>query len=128
MSHRKTDYLHRNRIIYRRQPITDQPSEQFEWGDFYERGTYECYELFRSKAKITTYRSLKWHLLVLWYLNEDMDKDIFKHLAKFICDKDNGFITFTIPLKLLYKIVSQVVTHDFDQPPKNKIRKVIQRK
>ena len=45
---------------------------------FYEDGTYECYELFRSKAKINTYKSLKWHLLVLWYLNPDLNRKNFK--------------------------------------------------
>jgi len=125
MSHRRLEYLHRNRIIYRRYPIYDKPNQVFTWGGFYEKGTYECYELFRSKAKITTYRSLKWHLLVLWYLNDDMERDILQRLAKFICDKDNGFITFTIPPGLLDKIVDQVVIQDFDKPPKNKIRKVI---
>ena len=125
MSHRRLEYLHRNRIIYRRHPIYDKPNQVFTWGDFYQDGTYECYELFRSKAKITTYRSLKWHLLVLWYLNNDMKRDILQRLAKFICDKDNGFITFTIPLKLLDKIVNEVVIQDFDKPPKNKVRKVI---
>ena len=125
MSHRKLEYLHRNRIIYRRYPIYDKPNQVFTWGEFYQDGTHECYELFRSKAKITTYRSLKWHLLVLWYLNEDMNESIFKSLAKFLCDKDNGFITFTIPLSLLYKIVNEVIILDFDKPPKNKVRKVI---
>ena len=56
MSHRRLEYLHRNRIIYRRYPINDKPNQVFTWGDFYKDGTYECYELFRSKAKITTYR------------------------------------------------------------------------
>ena len=125
MSHRRLEYLHRNRIIYRRYPINDKPNQVFTWGEFYQNGTHECYELFRSKAKITTYRSLKWHLLVLWYLNDDMERDILQRLAKFICDKDNGFTTFTIPPKLLDKIVDQVVIQDFDKPPKNKVRKVI---
>ena len=125
MSHRRLEYLHRNRIIYRRYPINDKPNQVFTWGEFYQNGTHECYELFRSKAKITTYRSLKWHLLVLWYLNDDMEDNTLKRLAKFICDKDNGFITFTIPPELLDKIVDQVVIQDFDKPPKNKIRKVI---
>ena len=125
MSHRRLEYLHRNRIIYRRYPIYDKPNQVFTWGEFYQDGTYECYELFRSKAKITTYGSLKWHLLVLWYLNDDMEENVLKHLAKFICDKDNGFITFTMPLNLLSKIVNEVVIQDFDKSPKNKIRKVI---
>ena len=71
---RNLDYLIKRRIIYRRSPITDKPTESFDWGDYYENGTYECYELFRSKAKITTYKSLKWHMLVLWYLNPQLDQ------------------------------------------------------
>ena len=43
-------YLNKNRIIYRRGPINDKPTETYEWGSFYEAGTHECYELFRSKA------------------------------------------------------------------------------
>ena len=125
MSHRKLEYLHRNRIIYRRYPIIDKPDQVFSWGGFYQNGTHECYELFRSKAKITTYRSLKCHLLVLWYLNDDMKRDTLQRLAKFICYKDNGFITFTIPPVLLDKIVNQVVIQDFDKPTKNNVRKVI---
>ena len=58
MSYRNLDYLNKRRIIYRRSPLKDQPTESFDWGDYYEDGTYECYELFRSKAKITTYKSL----------------------------------------------------------------------
>ena len=91
---RNMRYLHSNKIIYRRGPINDQPSETFEWGMFYESGTHECYELFRSKAKITSYKSLKWHLLVLWYLNPQLDQDKFEQLAYYIAEKDNGFITF----------------------------------
>ena len=60
MSHeRNLDYLVKRRIIYRRTPIDDQPTESFDWGDYYENGTYECYELFRSRAKITTYKVIK---------------------------------------------------------------------
>ena len=91
MSHRKLDYLNRRRIVYRRGPITDTPSETFSWGNFYENGTYECYELFRSKAKITSYKSFKWHLLVLWYLNTQLTYDEITELAKYIADKENGF-------------------------------------
>lgn len=125
MSHRKTDYLHRNRIIYRRQPITDRPSEVFTWGKFYKTGTYEYYDLFRSKAKITTYKSLKWHLLVLWYLNDQLEERNLEAVAKFICDKDNGFITFEIAPHILKNMLHDVFRNDFDKPPNNKIRKVI---
>ena len=40
MSHRKLEYLHRNRIIYRRYPIYDKPNQVFTWGEFYQNGTY----------------------------------------------------------------------------------------
>ena len=67
MSHiqydRKLEHLNKERIIYRQNPTTDKPTQRFDWGDYYEEGTRECYEPFRSKAKITTYKSLKWHLL-----------------------------------------------------------------
>ena len=34
MSHtRNLDYLNKRRIIYRRSPLNDQPSEVFDWGD-----------------------------------------------------------------------------------------------
>ena len=124
MSHRNLEYLHRNKIIYRRHPISDEPNQVFDWGEFYENGTYECYELFRSKAKITTYKSLKWHLLVLWYLN-DLSDEKFSELALFICDKDNGFITFNIPPDLLDRVINEVIQYDVNIAPRNKIRKVI---
>ena len=124
MSHRNLEYLHRNNIIYRRHPISDEPDEVFDWGEFYENGTYECYELFRSKAKITTYKSLKWHLLVLWYLN-DIDTEKFIELALFISDKHNNFITFNIPPDLLDKVINEVIQYDTTKAPKNRLRKVI---
>ena len=77
-------------------PVTDKPTQENECYMFYEDGTYECYELFRSKAKITTYKSLKWHLLVLWYLNPNLDQDKFMRLAEIIAHKPNGFISFKI--------------------------------
>ena len=124
MSHRNLEYLHRNRIIYRRHPISDEPNQVFDWGEFYHDGTYECYELFRSKAKITTYKSLKWHLLVLWYLN-DIDTEKFIELALFISDKHNNFITFNIPPDLLDRVINDVIQYDKTKPPKNRLRKVI---
>ena len=119
MSHnRNLDYLIKRRIIYRRSPITDRPTESFDWGDYYEDGTYECYELFRSKAKITTYKSLKWHMLVLWYLNPQLDQDEFQALFKYICNKRTGFITFTVNESLLYTMVYEVSMMDLDRTTK----------
>jgi len=126
MSHeRNIDYLHKRRIVYRRNPINDKPTQRFEWGDFYEDGTYECYTLFRSKAKITTYKSLKWHLLVLWYLNPQLDQDDFDDIARFLCHKENGFITFSVIPSVLNNIIHEVSMFDLDEPPKNKLRKII---
>ena len=124
MSHRNLKYLHTNRIIYRRYPILDKPDQVFDWGEFYQDGTYECYDLFRSKAKITTYKSLKWHLLVLWYLN-DLNDEEFTELASFICDKDNGFVTFNIPPDLLDRVINEVIQSNAIHAPKNRLRKVI---
>ena len=133
---RNIDLLNRRRIVYRRLPEDTFGSKEFDWGWYYEdgtyecymfylNGTYECYELFRSKAKITTYRSLKWHLLVLWYLNPQLDQDKFEDIAYVIANKDHGFITFTIPSQLLKQMVYEVSMLDLDEPPKNRLRKVI---
>ena len=126
MSHeRNMKYLNDNRIVYRQLPKTDIPDIENKVYMFYENGTHECYELFRSKAKITTYKSLKWHLLVLWYLNPNMDQDEFMRLAEVICHKPNGFTSFAIHIDLLRKIVYEVSMLDLEEPPKNKLRKVI---
>ena len=122
---RKLNYLNNNRIVYRRFPIKNIPTFENDIYMFYEHGTHECYELFRSKAKITTYKSLKWHLLVLWYLNPDLDQDQFMKLAEVICHKPNGFTSFAIHADLLRKIVYEVSMLDLERPPRNKLRKVI---
>ena len=126
MSHeRNLKYLNDHRIVYIRMPVTDKPTQENECYMFYEDGTYECYELFRSKAKITTYKSLKWHLLVIWYLNPQLDQDRFEDIAHVIANKEHGFITFTIPGQLLKQIIYEVSMCDLEEPPKNKVRKVI---
>ena len=124
MSH-KLKYLNDNRIVYRRNPITDKPTQENECYMFYENGTYECYELFRSKAKITTYKSLKWHLLVLWYLNPQLHPEDFMNVAEVIANKEQGFTSFTIHKDLLKKMVYEVSMLDLENPPTNKLRKVI---
>ena len=122
---RNLKYLNNNRIVYRRHPIKDIPDQENKVYMFYLNGTHECYELFRSSAKITTYKSLKWHLLVLWYLNPQLNQDNFLKLAEIICDKSNNFVTFAIHEELLRKIVYEVSMCDLEKPPKNKLRKVI---
>ena len=125
MSQRNLTYLNNNRIVYRRLPITDKPTIENDQYMFYENGTHECYELFRSSAKITTYKSLKWHLLVLWYLNPKLNPDNFKYLAEYIVHKPNGFVSFNVSERLLEKVIYGVSMSDLDRPPKNKLRKVI---
>jgi hypothetical protein len=122
---RNLNYFNNNRIVYRRDPITDKPDQENECYMFYLNGTYECYHLFTSKAKITTFKSLKWHLLVLWYLNPQLDQDQFMVVAEIIAHKPNGFTSFEIHPELLRKIVYEVSMLDLEEPPKNKLRKVI---
>ena len=122
---RNLTYFNNNRIVYRRDPITDKPDQENEVYMFYLNGTYECYHLFTSKAKITTFKSLKWHLLVLWYLNPKLDQDQFMRVAEILAHKPNGFTSFAIHTDLLRKIVYEVSMLDLDEPPKNKMRKVI---
>ena len=127
MSHytRDTSYLERHKIIYRRDPTTDKPTDIFEWGCYYEEGTRQCYTLFNSKAKINTYRGLKWHLYVLWYLNPQMDQEGFEALSKYICNKKCGFVTFKVSEQLLQSMIYDVSLMDLETPPPNKLRKVI---
>ena len=127
MSHipRNLEYLNRRKIQWVRDPINDKPSMKHKDYDYYEDGTHEYYSLFRSRAKITTYKSLKWHMLVLWYLNPQLDPDDFTSLCEYIADKSNGFITFTVPPQLLKKIIYEVSMMELDEPPKNKLRKII---
>jgi hypothetical protein len=122
---RNLKYFNNNHIVYRRDPITDKPDQENECYMFYLNGTYECYHLFTSKAKITTFKSLKWHLLVLWYLNPHLDQDQFMVVAEILAHKPNGFTSFAIHADLLRKIVYEVSMLDLDEPPKNKLRKVI---
>jgi hypothetical protein len=127
MSHfeRNLKYLNDQRIIYRRDPQNDKPTEVYEWGAFYKEGTRECYTLFRSRAKINTYKSLKWHLYVLWYLNPQMDQDDFASLTKHICNRSAGFVTFKVSPQLKESMIYDVSMQDLETPPPNKIRKVI---
>ena len=122
---RNLRYFNNNRIVYRRDPTTDVPSFETKEYMFFEQGTYQCYHLFVSKAKITTFKSLKWHLLALWYLNPQLDQDQFMVIAEIIAHKPNGFTSFSIHEDLLRKIVYEVSMLDLDEPPKNKLRKVI---
>jgi hypothetical protein len=118
---RNLKWLNDRYIVYRRDPITDIPTIETKQYKYYEDGTYQCYHLFNSKAKITTYKSLKWHMLVLYYLNEDIE---LEHVFRFIANKDNGFVTFFIKQRILDEMIKDVIAQGGD-PPANKLRKVV---
>ena len=119
---RNLKWLNDRRIVYRKDPDTDIPTIETKQYKYYENGTHQCYHLFNSKAKITTYRSLKWHFYVLYYLNDKPDG--FGTLARFIADKENGFVTFFISDKKLEDMIRDVLMQGGD-PPVNKKRKII---
>ena len=122
MSHdRNLKWLNDRYIIYRRDPITDVPTIETNQYKYYEDGTYECYALFNSKAKITTYKSLKWHMLVLYYLNDGIE---LQHVFRFIANKENGFVTFFIKQRILDEMITDVLKQG-GEPPANKLRKVV---
>ncbi len=132
MSHeRNIKWLNDRRIVYRQLPINDKPTIETNKYMFFENGTYENYSLFNTKAKITTYKSLKWHFLVLYYLNIDgvegdeiSLEDDMRYVFKFIANKENGFVTFFISKKVLNDMIDDVFKTG-GEPPKNKLRKVI---
>jgi hypothetical protein len=110
--------------VYRKYS-TDDPTDTFNWGWHYADGTYGYYSLFNTKAKINSYKSLKWHLLTLWYLNPQLTMDEFKNLSEYICYEKNGFITFEVPQQILNSMIYEVYMEDLDQPPKNRLRKIV---
>jgi len=121
---RNLKWLNDRRIVYRKDPDTDIPTIETKQYKYYEDGTYQCYHLFNSKAKITTYKSLKWHMLVLYYLNEELLDLEFASICHFIADKENGFVTFFIKSKILHEMIKDVINQGGD-PPANKLRKVV---
>ena len=126
MSHeRQMKWLNDKRIIYRKDPVNDVPTISTKEYNYYEDGTHEYYSLFNTQSKITTYKSLKWHMLVLYYLNMDniINSD-FVTIARFIANKDNGFVTFFIKNKLLEDMIRDVLIQGGD-PPINKKRRII---
>ena len=129
MSHmnmeRKFTYLVNKRVVWRRNPITDIPDEETKEYMFYKNGTYECYDLFRSKAKITTYRSFKWHMLVLWHLNQEWEESDALNVAMYLADKDNGFTMFSMNKWNIIRVIDDLSILDLEEPPKNKLRKIV---
>ena len=122
---RKIEWLNNKHIYYRQDPINDKPTFSTDTYDYYENGTHEYYNLFNTQSKITTYRSLKWHMLVLHYLNhERFAFNSIINLYKFIANKENGFVTFFIKSIVLDSMIRDVINQGGD-PPKNRARKII---
>ena len=123
---RNMKWLNDRRINYRCDPVNDKPTIETALYSYYENGTYECYHLFRSKAKITTYKSLKWHFYVLYYLNTELQirHGYTRTIFQFIANKENGFVTFFISDKKLNEMISDVFNTG-GEPPVNMKRKII---
>ena len=122
---RQFKYLINRRVVWRQDPTTDIPDEETKHYMFFKNGTYQCYDLFRSKAKITTYRSFKWHMLVLWYLNPNWTEHDAMDIAMYISYKPNGFTTFTINRWNVARLIDDLSVMDLDEPPRNKLRKIV---
>ena len=121
---RRFKYLWNKHVVYRRDPISDVPDEETDQYMFFKNGTYEAYDLFRSKAKITTYRSFYWHLLVLWHLNPEWENDDITDIATYLAYKPNGFVTFNINKWNIARLIKEI-SMLYEEPPRNKLRKII---
>ena len=122
---RQFKYLVNRRVVWRQDPTTDIPDEETDTYMFFKDGTYQCYDLFRSKAKITTYRSFKWHMLVLWHLNPEWTEEDALDIAMYLSYKPNGFTTFTINKWNVERLVKDISLMELDEPPRNKLRKIV---
>lgn len=122
---RRLDILRQRKIIWRRAPTTDIPTEIHEWGCYYKDGTYQNFALFQQPNKISTVNMFNWHLRVLWYLNPDLDKIQFESLCTFMADVKNGFVLHTFKEKALAYIIESVYESDLEKPPQNAPRKIV---
>ena len=122
---RRFKYLWDRQVVYRRNPITDKPDEETDTYMFYKEGTYQCYDLFRSKAKITTWKSFYWHMMVLWHLNPEWEHEDAMTVATYLAYKPNGFTTFNMNKWNIARLIRDVSLLDLEVPPQNKLRKII---
>lgn len=122
---RRMKWLEDNRVITACYPWSDKPTETYDWGWYYEDGTYQKYDLFWYSAKIGSIKSLKWHIFTLRFLNPDMDDEKFEQVVNYICDTKNNFITFDVNQKVIDNLISEALNDPLDYAPPNKLRKVI---
>ena len=64
-------------------------------------------------------------VITLFHIYPQLSPDKFEELAWIIAEKSNGFATFTMPEQLLKTMIYEISMMDLEQPPKNKLRKVI---
>jgi hypothetical protein len=121
---RKINWLWNRRIITTRYPINDKPTSTYNWGWFYEDGTYECYELFKNDHKINTFKSYNWHISVIKHINELSYED-FYDACMFIRNRVNGFTTVDIPKEGAEKMILNTYNFKHADAPPNKLRKII---
>ena len=62
---------------------------------------------------------------MLWYLNPQLEQEEFTNIADVISSKEHGFTTFKIHPEMTRRMVYEISMLDLDEPPKNKLRKVI---
>lgn len=122
---RRLDILRQRKLIWRRGPTTDIPTEEHSWGWYFKNGTYQNYVLFKQKNKISTMNMFIWHLRVLWYLNPDLTLDKFESLCRLLADKVNGFVIKNFSEVAIAYAVDNVYNGDLDKPPQNALRKII---
>ena len=122
---RNLEHLHRKRFQYKKEPTTDIPTKKYYWGSYYEGGTHQDYRLFYSKAKITTYKSLAWHIQSLRYINIGWCEDDFRKIIYFISDIKNGFVTFEINVQYLNRYINKALSNDFLFKPKNRKKTLV---
>ena len=124
MSHERIlKWLNDARVIYRRDPINDEPTYNNKHYNYYEDGTYECYNLFNTASKITSFRSLKWHALVLSYLNK-YDIRMHARVIRYISDKQNGFITWKVDEASISNLIIDTFWKGVNAP-RNRKRRII---
>ena len=117
-------FLKNNEIVYGSYP-SDEPTETYSWGWFYENGTSDYYSLFSPNSIITSLKSLRWHFIVLKYLNPDITEDMFIRLCKHIVKPDNGFVNFNLNEDQLIETAEFVYYLELENPPANRIKKII---
>ena len=122
---RNLNWLWNRRVVTLRYPTTDNPTKAFYWGWFYKDGTHQYYHLFNKPHRINTFKSYKWHIAVIKYLNNGMSFEDFTQTCLFIKEQANGFSVIDIPNNKAMIMINDVFKNNTDLCPSNKIRKVV---